>query len=86
MIQFNVQNFFKMLDFKILVLQAEMSIQKCSAVAAEFNNLNNDVEILTIIYSTYLLKLNFHYQCSNVVYLKSVINFNIIFQNNVRIY
>ena len=61
MIQFNVQNFFKMLDFKILVLQAEMSIQKHSVIAAKFNNSNNNIEILIIIYSTCFLKFNFHY-------------------------
>ena len=79
MIQFDVKNFLKMLDFKILILQAEMSIQKYSAVAMKFNNLNNNIEILIIIYSTCFLKFNFHYQCSNVIYLKFVINFNITF-------
>ena len=79
MIQFDVKNFLKMLNFKILILQAEMSIQKCSAVAAKFNNSDSDVEILIVTYSTCFLKLNFYYQCNNIICLKSVINFNIIF-------
>ena len=75
-----------MLDFKILVLQAEISIQKYSAVVTKFNDSDNDVEILIVIYSTCFLKFNFHYQCNNIIYLKSVINFNIIFQNNIKIH
>ena len=75
-----------MLDFKILVLQAEMNIQKCSVIAAKFNDLNNDIKFFIVTYLTCFLKFNFYYQCNNIVCLKSVNNFNIIFQDDVRVH
>jgi hypothetical protein len=59
-----------------------MSIQECSVIAAEFNNSDNNIEILFMTYIICFLRLNLHYEYNNIMYLELVINVNILFQDD----
>ena len=84
--EFDVESFLKVLEFKVLVLRAGMSTQERSAIAAEFNNPDSNVEILLVTYATCSLGLNLHYQCNNVVCLELAINVNTTLQGGGRIH
>ena len=84
--KFDVEDFLKVLNFKILILRIEMSIQEYSVIVIKFNNFNNNIEILLIIYIICFLRLNLHYQYNNIMCFKLIININILFQDNDWIY
>jgi len=59
-----------------------MSAQECAAVEEEFNNLNNNVQILVIIYVICAVSLNFHNMYADIIMLELIISANIIVQNS----
>ena len=80
MLQYETDMFLSILELKILSIHASMSIQEQAAVAVRFNDLNEDVDALIMMYRTCFLSLNLHLACADVMMMKSVINANIILQ------
>jgi hypothetical protein len=86
MVQFCVENFFKVLCFKTLGLRAGMSLGERAHTAARFNDPADDGQILVVTYATCSVGLNLHGSCSDMVMVEVAMSANTVLQAIGRIH
>ena len=63
-----------------------MSAQEHVAVKEKFNNSENNVQILMIIYIICVISLNLHNICADIIMLELIISTNIIMQSSNHVH